>query len=324
MKYYRLKKQLFIIIIFLFSLAIIYQIKREKSNIVKIIEINYKFQSNYSLKPTLSTNGVLCVVLTSEQNIITRGIPVWETYGHELEDNIVFACNCPRVIAVKNLIEKNEEIPEELAIYKKVVHLPILNINVTEDVKKMGKKVLIVLKDAYETYKNHSNWYFMVDDDSFVFIDNLKKFIQSKNTSEPYMYGFKFNHLPKPGGHIAGGPGILLTNESMRRIVDKIDKNECEPYIDHYGDATIGGCGYHAGVLIANSSDDKGRPRFHVFGPKTHFYGPVPPYLYELGVHDKKIGKDCCSLETIGFHYVTIDEMHEMHRNKNYLKDFLS
>ena len=38
----------------------------------------------------------------------------------------------------------------------------------------------------------------------------------------------------------------------------------------------------------------------------------------------KKIGKDYSNLETIGFHYVTIDEMYEMDRNKNYLKKFLS
>jgi hypothetical protein len=110
----------------------------------------------------------------------------------------------------------------------------------------------------------------------------------------------------------------------MRRLVDKIERNECGPYIDHYGDVTIGGCGYHAGVLIANSTDDQGRQRFHFYDPKTHFYGPLPTYVYISGNHNKKIGKECCSPETIGFHYVKIDEMYAMYGNKNYLKDLLS
>ena len=207
MKFYRYQKQLFLIILLLIFFVIVHQTKKDK--IILNIEINNKINFTiYDAKPTFSTNGVLCMVLTSEINILTRGIAVWETYGHELEQNIVFACNCSNIIAVKNLIIRNETIPDELSIYKKAAHLPILNINLTEDQTKMGRKVLIVLKDTYDIYKNYSNWYFMVDDDAFIFVDNLKKFTQSKNTSEPYMYGFKFHHLPKPGGHI--GKFIIL------------------------------------------------------------------------------------------------------------------
>ncbi len=207
MKFHRCQKQLFLIILLVISFVIVYQTKKDKT--VLNIELNNKIKFTiYNAIPTFSTNGVLCMVLTSEKNILTRGITIWETWGHELEHNIVFACNCSNIIAVKNLLNRNETIPEELSIYKKAAHLPILNINLIEDQTKMGRKVLVVLKDTYDIYKNCSNWYFMVDDDAFIFVDNLKKFTQSKNTSEPYMYGFKFHHLPKPGGHI--GKFIIL------------------------------------------------------------------------------------------------------------------
>ncbi len=53
----------------------------------------------------------------------------------------------------------------------------------------------------------------MVDDYAYVFVDNLYKYIESLDTSQPRIYGFKFYHLPLPGGHIFGGSGILFTNE---------------------------------------------------------------------------------------------------------------
>ena len=87
---------------------------------------------------------------------------------------------------------------------------------------------------------------------------------------------------------------------------------------------TIGGCGNSAGIEIGDSSDDKGRPRFHFYDPNIHFNGPIPPYLYKLGVHDKKIGKECCSLESIAFHYVKEKDMYAIHKNKNFLKQLLS
>ena len=289
---------------------------------IRLLEFGINYTNFFVPEPKLSST-ILAIVLTAEKHLLTRGIAVWETWGQGF-DNIIFTCNCPNVIVVKNLIQENVEIPSHLKKFAKVSHLPILHINTTESSDLMGVKVLEVLKQSYAVYKHHSKWFYMVDDDAYVFVENFKNFVKKKNSSEPYMYGFKFKHLPLPGGHIGGGPGILLTNESMRLLVDKIIKNQCKSFIDKFGDVTIGGCGYAAGISIANTSDDKGKPLFHFHDPKTHFYGPVPPYLYEFGVHDKKIGKECCSLETIAFHYVKVNEMYTIHRNKTFLKDLLS
>ena len=289
-------------------------------------QLNFKNDSDHSLKNS-KIEKLLCVVLTTESNIKTRGVAVWNTWGQQLykRGNLVFACNCPNIIKLKALLNEKKEIPNDLIIFKSVSHLPVIHVNVTEDKAKMGKKVIVVLKETYEIhYKNNSNWYYMVDDDAYVFVDNLYKFIKTRDTDLPFMYGFHFKHLPLPGGHIGGGSGILLTDESLKRLVKKIDENGCNSFIDTYGDVTIGGCGYSAGVIIGNSSDVYDRPRFHFHDVNTHFHGPIPKYLFEYGVHNKKIGKECCSLETIAFHYIKEADMYKMHENKNFLVELLT
>ena len=164
----------------------------------------------------------------------------------------------------------------------------------------------------------------MVDDDSYVFVDNLYKYIQTLDKSLPHMYGFKYKHLPLPGGHIHGGSGIVFTEESMKRLVNKISNNECDIHIDKYGDVTVGGCAYSVGIQLIDSRDKKGRPRFHLYDPYVHFNGPIPSFLYVYGTHNTKIGKECCSLETIAFHYVKVELMYEIHKNPAFLESLLT
>ena len=55
-----------------------------------------------------------------------------------------------------------------------------------------------------------------------------------------------------------------------------------------------------------------------------HYYGPLDNIFMRYDHHDKKIGKQCCSLDTVSFHYIKPNEMYAMYRNKAFLKDLLS
>ena len=193
----------------------------------------------------------------------------------------------------------------------------------------MGNKVLTVLKESYDIYKSRSNWFIMIDDDGYIFIDNLYRFIETKNTNEPQIYGFKFTHtknlIKGMTGHIAGGPGIIITKESMRRLYDKIINNECKnTTIYQYGDVAISLCSVLANISIGDSRDEFGKQRFHNYDPFVHFNGPLPFILRDFDHHSKKIGKECCSLETVSFHYVNQSLMYKIHQNKTFLKDLLT
>lgn len=106
-------------------------------------------------------------------------------------------------------MNKNKEVPAYLKPYIKVANLSILNLDVIERIDAMGEKVLAVLKESHKRYRRIASWYFMVDDDAYVFVENLYKFTQKINTYEPKIYGFRFIHeiAQAPDGHVAGGPG---------------------------------------------------------------------------------------------------------------------
>ena len=118
--------------------------------------------------------------------------------------------------------------------------------------------------------------------------------------------------------------GMLFTNESMNRLVKNFENGFCSKFIESFGDVTIGFCAHAVGISIGFSFDKSRKPRFHPHDFKTHFYGPLPQSLYTAGIHDGKIGKDCCSLESISFHYVSIEDMYAIYANKSFLFDLLA
>lgn len=57
---------------------------------------------------------------------------------------------------------------------------------------KLTDKVFYTLKYVYSVYSDY-DWYLKADDDTFVFVDNLKWFLSQKNASKPITFGLNFN-----------------------------------------------------------------------------------------------------------------------------------
>ena len=97
----------------------------------------YNTNSSYnSVYENSSKTHALCIVLTSEKTITTRGVAVWETWGKYCNKTI-FSCNCKNVKKYNELIAAKEEIPDSLKNISLVANYPILYINVEEDYNKM-------------------------------------------------------------------------------------------------------------------------------------------------------------------------------------------
>ena len=141
---------------------------------------------------------------------------------------------------------------------------------------------MLTLKLAYEKYGKDYHWFILTDDDTYIIIENLYKFIRSKNKTEAFTYGNNFKVFV-PTGYHQGGAGTLFTPESIKRIYNKIITNECDYKDEHYGDLAIGHCSAKAGVKLGNSLDSKGRERFHAFGYTFNLYLYVfEPLLFQF------------------------------------------
>ena len=161
---------------------------------------------DYSLKDLKKyKNGVLCLILTTDKTIISRGIPVWNTWAKKCEKTLfaLNAVNFTSIISQNNsrkLFNNDNE-------YETALNLPLMNLNIIETYDDMGTKVLEVVKNAYNDNKEFK-WYLLTDDDTFIFVDQLNAFISNRNHNEPFTYGYNFNAY-LPTGYHSGGAGNI-------------------------------------------------------------------------------------------------------------------
>jgi hypothetical protein len=63
------------------------------------------------------------------------------------------------------------------------------------------------------------------DDNTFVFVDNLKAFLKTKNPNDYFSYGYNFI---VNGGYHSGGPGYVIGNRAMKLIGKELDENDTQ------------------------------------------------------------------------------------------------
>ncbi len=112
-----------------------------------------------------------------------------------------------------------------------------------------------------------------------------------------------------------------LKTKSLKRLHESITNNKCA-FKDGYGDVALGQCSHISRVKIGNSTDSLGRERFHPLDVRDHYDGNYPDWMYSYAKNKVKSGIECCSLESISFHYVNQQDMYKMKKSKNYL-DFI-
>ncbi len=101
-----------------------------------------------------------------------------------------------------------------------------------------------------------------------------------------------------------------------------ISNNKC-PFKDGYGDVALGQCSHISNVKLGKSTDSLERERFHPLDVRDHYYANFPDWIFSYAANKVKSGIDCCSLESISFHYVSNQDMYNMAKSQNYL-DFIN
>ena len=202
---------------------------------------------------SVKNEKILIIVMTSDKTFLERIPTLWETWGSKT--NILLSCNCEN-------LTKQFELDSENPVTKQLANLSIMQMNITEDYDKMGTKTLKVIKTVYERYNSLYNWFMLVDDDTFVFVENLNTFVSKLNNSLEFTYGYNFKTVVE-GGYHSGGGGILFTKESLKRLYKGIIEGKCDDTDTYYGDVAIGECSRKTGVMLGNSLDEKNRERFH-------------------------------------------------------------
>jgi glycoprotein-N-acetylgalactosamine 3-beta-galactosyltransferase len=71
--------------------------------------------------------------------------------------------------------------------------LPIASIaNISSGRQHLTQKTTLALHYLYENFLNDYDWFVKADDDTYLFVENLKSFLKKQNTSEPITFGYNF------------------------------------------------------------------------------------------------------------------------------------
>ncbi|CAF3649480.1 unnamed protein product [Rotaria sp. Silwood1] len=226
---------------------------------------NFQFSHGKNLShPSLVR--VLCLILTSPKYILTRAKAVHETWAPQC-DRYFFITE-----SLGNDVKSNES--------NFIEQLPIAPIkNITAGYDHLTQKSTLAFLFAYENYFNDFNWFVKADDDTYVIVEHLKKFLSEQNSSEPVTFGYNFKvHVPK--GYHSGGASYVLSRESLRRFYEAQQDPTSNCRKDGGSeDIEIANCLRTKGVYPGKSLDKQNRELFHPLPFVDHFRGFFPDWL---------------------------------------------
>ncbi|XP_044579709.1 chondroitin sulfate synthase 1 isoform X1 [Cotesia glomerata] len=238
---------------------------------------------------TEDKNGLVIVgVMTAQKYLKTRAKAVWETWGREVPGKIIFFSS------------------EESKVPDNCPDLPLVSLPKVDDSYPPQKKSFLMLKYMWDNYGSKFEWFIRADDDVYIRTDRLKKLLMSVDSGKPMYIGQAGRGNSEEIGQLAlkydenfcmGGPGVIMSKETMKKIVPHVKDCLGNLYTTHE-DVELGRCvKKYAGIpctwsyemqsiLYHNSSGDQSftgnLKKREVHQAITLHPIKSPPYMYRL------------------------------------------
>ncbi|XP_070168255.1 chondroitin sulfate synthase 1 [Polyergus mexicanus] len=180
-----------------------------------------------------STSSLLFVgVMTAQKYLDTRAKAVYETWGKELPGKIAFFSS------------ESSTVPENCP------DLPLVPLPRVDDTYPPQKKSFMMLEYMWNNFGNRFEWFLRADDDVYVRTDRLEKLLRSVDSRRAMYIGqagrgnseeFGLLSLEYDENFCMGGPGVVLSRETLGRIVPHIKYCLRHLYTTHE-DVELGRC----------------------------------------------------------------------------------
>lgn len=128
--------------------------------------------------------------------------------------------------------------------------LPVVGLKNVDDRYPPQKKSFMMLYYMYEHYIDRFEWFIRADDDVYMEPDKLERFLRSIDSSKPQFIGqagkgnseeFGLLSLEFDENFCMGGPGVILSSETLRRVAPHIPSCLKNLYSTHE-DVEVGRC----------------------------------------------------------------------------------
>lgn len=186
----------------------------------------------------------------------------------------------------------------------------VITIPMKEDSRDhLWHKVIEAFSFLYKHHLHDYDWFMKADDDTYVLVDRLKRFLSKSSNMKPVYYGYRFKPYVDQG-YMSGGSGYVLSRLALKLLVEKGFSNQledCDLTDAEQEDVLIGRCLEAVGVEAGDTRDAQGKPTFLALSPLSllNTQNIDQDYWYnQYAFYPPKPGKDCCSDEPISFHYI--------------------
>ncbi|CAF0956706.1 unnamed protein product [Adineta steineri] len=262
---------------------------------------------------------LFCFVLTNQDNLEDRARAAYETWGHRCGRFVLITrLNSSRSYTIyenENINIKHDQLP--------IQYIPTLPNETYSHLPDKVREILLFLNKYYPNY----DWYLKADDDTYVIIENLLRFLIStiKRRPKPVLYGYRF----REDYYVSGGSGYVLTRKGLDLFGSYMNDNllyaRCNSTME---DMMVGSClqiifslalsnEIKDLTLVGETIDDQGRERFHPLTFRVHFNGPKNKtkreWIYFRPFHHNLFGYEALSETTISFHYTVPEDMYQIH-----------
>ena len=245
-------------------------------------------------EPLLGTDGpkVLCMIYTMASAHPKQVRAIRETWAGGCDGFLAFSTESdPRIPAIS--------IPHDGE----------------ESYNNMWQKVRSIWRYVDEHYADDFDFFFLGGDDLFVLPQNLRSYLATLGSPDELIFaGRRFKGYGKDNYFNSGGAGYTLSRGTLKLFAkDGLNDPRCAPEVTtSMEDVMVAQCLRRAfGIGLTDTRDAQGRERFHPFSPGTHFHWTPPKpgkasdwyqeYNQEWGV---KLGAECCSPDSVSFHYL--------------------
>ncbi|XP_068159287.1 glycoprotein-N-acetylgalactosamine 3-beta-galactosyltransferase 1 [Drosophila tropicalis] len=169
----------------------------------------------------------------------------------------------------------------------------------------------------YENKFDEADWFMKADDDTYVFVENLRYMLYPYSPDMALHFGFNYKLIgnpPKNGSYMSGGSGYILSREALRIFATGVnDSSKCRQQDDQAEDLEMGICLFNLGVQSGDSRDASLRFRFLPMAPfsllLSHYYG-MDFWFFKYAYYNPRACMNCLSDYPVAFHYISSNELY--------------
>lgn len=207
-------------------------------------------------------------VMTAEKYLPTRARAVYETWGSDLPGKIAFFSS----------------------EYSYDESMPLVALPGVDDTYPPQKKSFMMLQYMFDHFGDKFEWFLRADDDVYIRMDKLENLLRSVDSRKPWFIGqagrgnseeFGLLSLDNDENFCMGGPGVILSRETLKRIAPHLKTCLNSLYTTHE-DVELGRCvRKFAGVQCTWSYEVS---FFYLLKCTSTNLLNVPQYWFSLGV----------------------------------------